>query len=214
MPARKTILAIDETYHIFNKTLYGRPLFTDRREHKIFLAAARYYLQPNPPVKFSIYRQQPDKYKINLENKLVKIIAYCLMPNHYHFIATQLKKDGIRKFVHRLANSYSHYFNKRNDIKGKLFKERFKTVRVENQIQLIHLSRYIHLNPVTGYLVEDPIDYDYSSYNVYLNYVASDLVDPADVLVDFSSTKEYEKFVLNQKNYQRELKRIEHLVME
>jgi putative transposase len=214
MPRRKVILATGETYHIFNKTLYGRPLFNDKRESKIFLASATYYLQPKPPVKFSIYRRQPDIYKVNLENKLVNVIAYCLMPNHYHFIATQLRKNGIRRFVQRFTNSYSHYFNIRNNQKGTLFENKFKTVRVEDQNQLIHLSRYIHLNPVTGYLVEDPADYDFSSYNFYLGHVASDLVDPSDVMVDFSSTKEYEDFVLDQKDYQRELKRIEHLLME
>ena len=157
MPAREVILATNETYHVFNRSIRQLPIFTNRREYKIFLMATRYYLQPKPAVRFSIYRKQKNKYELDLTYKLVNIIAYCLMPDHYHFILTQNIEGGIRKFIHRLSDSYSHYFNKRCDQKGSIFEGKFKAVRVKSQEQLIHLSRYIHLNPVTSYLLEDPI---------------------------------------------------------
>jgi putative transposase len=212
MPSRQTILATDETYHIFNRSLRQTPLFTNRREFNIFLMAARYYLQVDPPVKFSYYRQQPNRYELNFDKTLVKVIAYCLMPDHYHFILTQLEEDGIKTFIHRLANSYSHYFNIKHDQRGPVFESRFKAIRVKTQDQLIHLSRYLHLNPVTSYLVEDPEDYDYSSYKFYLGKERSDFLDLADVMVDFPSTEKYRRFVLNQKDYQRELRGIRHLI--
>ncbi len=214
MPPRKVILATGETYHIFNRSLRQIPIFTNKREFALFLMATRYYLQPNPPVKFSLYRQQPSKYKIDLSKKLVKIIAYCLMSDHYHFILTQLEEQGIKKFIHRLATSYSHYFNIKYEQKGSVFESKFKAVRVKSEEQLIHLSRYIHLNPVTSYSVEDPAKYSYSSYKIYLNKETSDFVDASDALVDFQTPKQYEKFVLNQKDYQRELRTIKHLVFE
>ena len=214
MPPRKVILATDETYHIFNRSLRQVPIFTNKRESYLFLMAARYYLQPNPPVKFSIYRQQQNKYQVNLSKTLVKIIAYCLMPNHFHFILTQLEGDGIKTFIHKLTCSYSHYFNIKHEQKGSIFESKFKAVRVENQEQLIHLSRYIHLNPVTDFLVEDPEEYSYSSYKIYLTKEKVDFVDPSDVLVDFKSVESYKKFVLDQKDYQRELNKIRHLLFE
>lgn len=214
MPAREIVLAIDETYHIFNRSLRQVPLFTSRREFSIFLMAARYYLQVNPQVKFSIYRRQTKKYKVDLSKTLVKVVSYCLMPDHYHFILTQLTEKGIKKFIHRLANSYSHYFNLKHNQKGSIFESKFKAVRIQTQEQLVHLSRYLHLNPVTSFLTEDPIEYDYSSYKVYLNKDRSDFIDPSDVMVDFSSPKQYEEFVLDQKDYQRELGLIRHLFSE
>jgi len=176
--------------------------------------AVRYYLQSNPAVKFSIFRQQKNKYQINLNEALTKIIAYCIMPDHYHFILTQLKESGIKNFIQKLNNSYSHYFNLRHKQKGPVFESRFKAVRVKTQEQLIHLSRYINLNPVSSYLVEDPINYPYSSYKIYLKEEQSDLVDPSDVMVDFKSAKSYKKFVLDRKDYQRELKNIRHLTFD
>jgi len=213
MPSRKLILACGETYHIFNRSIHRRSLFTNKKEFNLFLEAMGYYSQTSPPVRFSIYRQQKNKYKINIHKSLVKIIAYCLMPNHYHFILTQIKEKGIKKFIHRLATSYSCYFNLKHNQKGPVFESKFKAVRVETQEQLIHLSRYIHLNPVTSYLTEDPFRYNYSSYKIYLNQEKSDLVDFSDVMIDFSP-EDYRKFVLDQKDYQRELSGIKHLVFE
>ena len=214
MPARKTILATGETYHVFNRSLRNTPLFTDKREYRLFLETTKYYLQSKPAVKFSYYKAQPNKYGVDLGKTLVKIAAYCLMPNHYHFIIKQVEDLGIKNFIHRLSNSYSHYFNIKHEQKGPLFENRFKAVRIESHEQLVHLSRYIHLNPVTAYLVEDPEDYQYSSYNIYLGKKKSDFVDPSDVLANFSTPQKYKKFVLDQKDYQRELDRIKHLVLE
>jgi len=214
MPSRKVILATGETYHIFNRSLRQVPIFTNKREFSLFLMTTRYYLQVNPPAKFSIYRGQRDKYEVDLTKTLVKIVAYCLMPNHFHFILTQLKDKGIKTFIHRLTCSYSHYFNIKHDQKGSVFESKFKAVRVENQEQLVHLSRYIHLNPVTDFLVEDPEEYYHSSYKIYLKKINSDFVDPSDVLTDYKSTETYKKFVLDQKDYQRELKIVKHLTFD
>jgi len=214
MPRRKVILANGEIYHIFSRSPRRIPIFTNKKEFDLFLAATAYYLQTKPPVKFSRYKEQPNKYELDFSDPLVKITAYCLMSNHYHFILTQLKQKGITAYIHRLATSYSHFFNLKHQQKGPVFESKFKAVRVETQEQLIHLSRYVHLNPVTSCLVEKPEEYNYSSYKNYLGTEQSHFVDPADVMVDFSSPKIYEEFVLSRKNYQRELAVIKHLLLE
>ncbi|MBI4990582.1 transposase [Candidatus Gottesmanbacteria bacterium] len=135
------------------------------------------------------------------------------MPTHFHFTLKQEMDNGIRQFIQRLSNSYAHYFNLKSQTKGPVFEGNFKAVRVETDEQLFHLSRYIHLNPVTGYLVEKPEDYHYSSYLIYLGKEKSNIVDPRMIIANISR-ENYQKFVLDQKDYQRKLSYIKHLLLE
>jgi putative transposase len=214
MAFRKTILATGEIYHVLNRSVQGVPILKGKRECDIFLEAMKYYLQIHPLVKFSLYRMSKNRVPINFGQKLVTIINYCLMPNHFHLTLRQEQDEGIKKFLQRLSNSFAHYFSVKYKSKGHIFEGNFKAIHVENDEQLLHLSRYIHLNPVTSYLVENPKDYFYSSYRIYLGNELSEIVDPLLVLSYFSSPKKYEKFVLDQKDYQRNLAIIKHLVLE
>ncbi len=214
MPYRKVIFAVGEIYHIFNRSLQDIPIFKSNREIDNFLKAMEFYLMPTPPVKFSIYRRSRKSIPIDLTNPLVKIIAYCLMPNHFHFILFQNQENGIKTYVQRLINSYSHYFNIKNARRGPLFESPFKAVRIETEEQLLHLSRYIHLNPVTAYLVEHPADYPYSSFSTYLENKNFIPIESSIILSLFSTPQQYEEFVLARKDYQRELEKIKHLLLE
>lgn len=214
MAARKITFANNEIYHIFNRSVQGIPIFKGKRECDIFLEATKYYLQPKPIIKFSLYRVNKDRYPIQFEERLVSIINYCFMPNHFHFTLRQKKEDGIRKFIQRLSNSFAHYFSVKYKNRGPLFEGNFKAVRIENDEQLIHLSRYIHLNPVTSYIVENPEDYSYSSYRSYLELEKSETVDSSPVLSQFSSPGKYQEFVSAQKEYQRDLQKIKHIILE
>lgn len=179
-----------------------------------FIQVMEYYLNPKPPVKFSIYQKNSKAFKLSFKEPLVKIIAYCLMPSHFHLILQQVLSNGIRTFIRRLTNSYSHYFNTKSERRGPLFEGRFKAKRIESDEQLIHLSRYIHLNPVTDYLVENPEDYAFSSYGEYLGKEEFSIIDPRPVLSSFKSPQDYAEFVLSRKEYQRELDKIKHLLLE
>lgn len=172
-----------------------------------------YYLQPAPPTRFSIYRKMKNQYKLDHSNILVSILNYCLMPNHFHFTLRQEGDNGIKDFIRRLSSSYAHYFNKRYETSGPVFTGNFKAVLVETEEQLLHLSRYIHLNPVTEHIVEEPEDYQYSSYKIYIGKEHSKIVKSA-LVVGSTKPKDYEKFVLDQISYQRQLKRIKHLILE
>ena len=116
--------------------------------------------------------------------------------------------------MQKLSNSFAHYFSVKYKNRGPVFEGNFKAIRIESDEYLLHLSRYIHLNPVTSYLVENPQDYIYSSYRLYLGNEVSDFLDPSLVLKCFSSCKKYEEFVLDQKDYQRSLGKIKHLIAE
>jgi len=214
MPCRRTILASNEYYHIFNRSLANFPIFKNKFNIKKFLSGASYYLHPEPPVKFSTYLKNKNSYDLTFDKPLIKIIAYCLMPTHFHFICQQIQSNGIKIYFQKLTNSYSHYFNIKRERKGPLFEGPFQAKRIESEEQLIHLSRYIHLNPVTAYLVEKPNNYPYSSYNAYLKKEMPSFINPEVVLSSFKSPKDYEKFVLSRKEYQRELDKIKHLLLE
>ncbi len=214
MALRKTILATNEIYHVLNRSVQGVPIFKGRRESEIFLEAMIYYLQPNPPAKFSLYQTSKKRFPIDLSQRLVTIINFCLMPNHFHFTLRQERENGIRQFIQKLSNSFAHYFNVKYKGRGPVFEGNFKAIYVETDEQLIHLSRYIHLNPTTAYLVEKPEDYPYSSYKIYLGEEQSELIDPSPVLSQFSSPQKYHEFVSSQKDYQRTLDKIKHLTLE
>lgn len=214
MPLRKVILATGEIYHIFNRSIHGTPVFDNKRAINNFLETARFYLSSTPLVKFSVYRKSKNSHPPDLSKPLVKIIAYCLMPNHFHFILLQNRDYGIKIYLQKLINSYSHYFNLKNEQKGPLFEGPFRAVRVETKEQLLHLSRYVHLNPVTAYLSETPADYLYSSFRAYLGEDFPLPIETSMILSYFSSAKKYEEFILERKEYQRGLDKIKHLLLE
>lgn len=222
MPGRKIPLVSGQTYHIFNRGINRQTTFVSKREYKRFQEAIKFYQVLNPPVSLSKFLKLEDTKQndiINLmkqKKKSCEIISYCLMPNHYHFLLKQLEDGGIAKFIGNLQNSYTKYFNIKNNKDGSLFLDQFKAVRVETDDQLLHLSRYIHLNPYTGYIVkslEELERYPWSSFPTYLGK-GNHFVDTSLVLSFFNSNKKYSQFVFNQADYQRILKEIEHLTIE
>jgi putative transposase len=132
------------------------------------------------------------------------------MPNHYHFLLIQLEDEGIREVFSKVQNAYVRYFNLRNDRVGPLFQSRFKALRIESDEILRHVSRYIHLNPSTSFLVkaENLSGYYWSSYPDYLGIRKSNIVEvDVDFILKLFNGKRsfYEKFVLDQVDYQRSL---------
>lgn len=214
MPFFKTILATGETYHIFNRSIVGNNIFKDQKCFDRFIKSLKYYRLINPPLRLSHFLRTTEKPPFKEKERLVEILCYCLMPNHFHFILTQLVDNGISIFINRLLNSYSRYFNTRYKRKGPLWEGRFKRIRIASDEQLLHLTRYIHLNPTTEFLTEDPLDYPFSSYKEYLKLTSSSITAPTKVLGENYSPQEYKKFVLNQKDYQRRLRQIKNLLLE
>ena len=114
-------------------------------------------------------------------------------------------------------NSYTRYFNTSHRGIGPLLQGQFKAVRIEDDKQLLHLSRYIHLNPYTSFIVrdlEDLFEYPWSSFPEYLSKIETGICNKEHILSQFSSSDAYKSFVLDQANYQRELGKIKHLSLE
>ncbi len=213
MPRRLTPFVNGAYYHLFNRSSYRQPILLRKKDLSMFKILTHYYTQTTPPIRYSIYKLNPDRYKLDYRSKLVSIISYCFMPNHFHFCVRQEVDGGIQLFMRKLLNSYVHYFRVRYRSKGALFESVFKAVHVETEEQLIHLTRYHHLNPVSAGMVKHPKDFHHSSYNSYLNKSSDAFLDTSIVLSCFRSTKAYDKFVMDHKDYQKTLEKIKHMLL-
>ncbi len=209
---RKTPLITNHIYHVFNRGVNKGDIFFSQKDYERFLSAARHYLTKNS--KFSYEKDTNSNDPVSLELKpKVEILAYCLMPNHFHFLIKQLKEDGITSYMRRFMNSYSHYVNVKNKRVGPLFQGRFKGVLIDSDEQLLHVSRYIHLNPLVSSLVADLNDYPWSSYKAYIEKNTNeDLSKPNIILSNFKTTEDYKKFVSDQEDYARSLELIKHVL--
>ncbi len=222
MPGRIVPLITNEIYHVYNRGINRQPTFTNKREYRRATQTLKFYRFAKPPLRLSKFllleqrRQDEITQAIELGVKAVEIFAFCLMPNHFHFLLKQLTDGGIARFIGNFQNSYTRYFNTLHKKDGSLFLDQFKALRIETDEQLIHLSRYIHLNPYTGFVVKtfDELElYPSSSFNHYING-GSDTVSSDFILGFFKNLEGYKQFVFDQASYQRELKFIEHLVLE
>lgn len=223
MPGRATLLVNDQIYHVFNRGIDHRSTFTNKWELERAMMVLSYYRFSTPPMRLSRFLQlsNQDRQKIlsklNESEKLVELLCFCLMPNHFHFLIKQLTENGISKFLSNLQNSYTRYFNTRNSRIGPLFLDQFKAILIETDGQLIHVSRYIHLNPLTSYVVKDFEDlknYPWSSFGEFLDIIQNKICSSEFILDFFKRNKDYEMFVHDQANYQRELHKIKHLILE
>lgn len=199
-----------------------RPIFTHKWEYRRALNTIGYYRFLKPPIRYSKYIILEERRRIQLLDALlvsqlqVDILAFCLMPNHFHLLLRQTADDGISRFVSKFCDSYSKYFNIKHDRVGPLFQGPFKAVRVESEEQLIHLSRYIHLNPISSFLIKEPeLDsYSWSSLTEYLAPQGSTISNPKFILELFKSPNKYRDFVHNQIDYAQKLERIRHLIFD
>jgi len=188
-------------YHIYNRGIEGREIFLEPEDYNVFLANLKRYLAPVAVEARAGYK--PDKpsvvsYKqqMNLHGQ-VTLLAYCLMPNHFHLLVRQSIPRGITALMRRVCVNYCMYFNRKYDRQGSLFESIYKAVLIEDEPQLLHLTRYIHLNPislkvsrfgpVSTVTTARPDEYEYSSYSKYLNLQTLPWFDPQPILAMFSS---------------------------
>jgi putative transposase len=173
MPYRQDAFAPGNIYHVYNRGINKMPIFTCPDNYVYLLRKVKRLLTELP----------------------ITALAYCLMPNHYHSV---LRQDGdipISTFIQRLFQTYTQAFNKQQRRKGPLFEGRFRHVHVDRDEYVIHLCRYVHLNPVTAGLVSDPAEWPYSNYLEWIEARSGTLVDRAFVRQFFPTPDAYVAFV-------------------
>lgn len=221
MAGRKVVFADGEYYHIFNRGIARQPVLLNKRDYQRFILTLNYYRFKNPRLRLSRFLQLPEEEKQKLfgefisGEKIVEIICFALMPNHFHLLLKQLDEKGISAYLNKLTNSYTRYFNVKRKRVGDLFQGVFKAVHIEDDEQLLHLSRYIHLNPLVSYIVEESkfLNYEWSSFPDYIRGV-SELVDLKIIMGFFRTAETYKKFVLDHADYAKRLEEMKHLTLE
>ena len=221
MPRRKIVFATGEVYHIFNRSIAKEEVFASKYELNTALEVVNFYRFPQKLrlSKFKLLNQEVKKaYIDSLKNTdpLVEIYAFSFMPNHYHFLLKQLQDNGIPKFVSNFQNSFAKIFNLKRSRNGAVFQSQFKAKRPETDEEFLHISRYIHLNPVTAYLIkfDELANYPWTSFRFY-NYGNGVSLVNTKTLIGISSSREsYLKFVANQVDYQKTLDEIKHFILE
>jgi len=219
---RKTIIASGQYYHIFNRGVARNPIFFSNKDYERFLFSLNYYQYKDPPVRLSYFLKMELKEKENIlqelrdkNQKIISILCYSLMPNHYHLLLKQEEDFGIENFICRAVNGYVKYLNIKNKRVGPLFQGAFKAVRVETDEQMIHLSRYIHLNPVISYLVkpQDILNYKWTSLGQYLTKTQS-FIDKSFILNYFGNKDKYFMFIKDFEDYKKRIIDIEYLTLD
>lgn len=135
-------------YHLYNRGVEKRDVFQKEKDYIRFIGDLYEFNDIKPSV-LNIGRRLLEVRLLTVRVKpLVEILAFCLMPNHYHLLVRQKEKDGITEFMRKLGTGYTNYFNLRYDRVGPLFQGKFKAVLLEKEAHLTHLPHYIHLNPL------------------------------------------------------------------
>lgn len=189
-------------YHIYNKGIDGRDIFCDDADYQKFLSIMESYLV-NEKVDTRFKEDKPSirAYKDQMRlNEEVAISAYCLLSNHFHLLVHQSTINGITKFMRRVNTGYVMYFNKRYGRSGPLFENVYRGVKIEDH-QLLALTKFIHLNPVTRVVkrfgpVETvtgtrPEDYTYSSYGHYIGIKQQEWVHIVEGAIDGLKYRKY-----------------------
>jgi len=222
MAGRKFCFVPNETYHVFNRGVEKRVVFSSGHDHERALLTASYYQYNNPPIRLSHLLDLNSKEQLNvyhrLENnsKMVKILAYCLMPNHFHFLLREEQQGGISQFISKWSNSYSKYFNTKNKRVGPLFQGTFKAVHIETDEQLLQVTRYIHLNPLTSFLVqkEDLIKYPWSSLAELTGNSTKNLASSEVIVNNFKTTENYIDFLMDYSSYSQQLHELKNSLQD
>lgn len=201
MPAKNSRKVYIENafYHIYNRGVEKRIIFTDAQDYNVFLKYLREYLEPKNEKELNqklsdkaLGYQEKDKIlkllRLNNFTEEIKLICYSLMPNHFHFLLQQIKSDSMDRFLNSLMTRYASYFNRRQKRVGGLFQDVYKAVLIESEAQLLHLSRYIHRNPLG--LGEKGREHQelYTSLPEYTEQGKTPLVKPK-VILDYFSKK-------------------------
>ena len=233
MASRAEPIVTGRYYHVMNRGVEKRITFIDDQDYQRFLSILAYYQHEKPPISYSQrFRLKIQPLGLDVHDwgpKLVDIVSYCLMPNHFHLLLQQCVDGGIPLFLGRVTNSYTRAFNTRNHRIGSLFQGVYKSVGIYSNEQLVHVVRYHHLNPMVAQLAPTASDYQWSSHRAYLkpSYPtpgvgyekeirsrAEIMITPDVVRQQFGTPNSFNAFVNDHASYADSLALIKRLILE
>lgn len=194
MPAKNSIKSYADNgyYHVYNRGVAKNEIFLQDQDYAVFLHYLKDYL--SIPKSFSpeeiAMMQTP--YLLKNYYQEIELMAFCLMPNHFHLLIQQKHPRSIEGFMRSLCIRYSQYFNKTHDRVGPLYQGVYKGKLIKNDEYLWFLSRYIHRNPIKILGGQQLQTYSYSSYPTYLGNSKITWLNTGNIL---SQVKNYRNFV-------------------
>lgn len=210
MPAKNSIkkYIANGYYHIYNRGVEKRIIFIDQQDYAVFLSYLKEYLLPKNEKELherlsdpQISPKEKDKVlrllRMNNFAGEITLLAYCLMPNHFHFFVKQKEAESIDRFVQSLATRYTAYFNRKYKRVGSLYQGVYKAVLITSEQHFLHLSRYIHRQALASQ-GETLREQQPCSYLEYLGRRKSAWIHPEEILSYFDKTNpnlSYENFV-------------------
>lgn len=188
MPSRNIVKKYDADcyYHVYNRGVEKRKIFIDDEDYSVFVNLFKRYLS-DKPTKDSKGREY------NWLSNDVELVAFCLMPNHFHMLLYQMEIGAITKLMRSICSTYTIYFNKKYNRVGTLSQAKFKASKIDSEVHLIHVSRYIHRNP------KDYMEWEWSSLGYWMNSKKAEWVKP-ERLCDMSIDK-YVNYIKDEDGY-------------
>jgi len=175
MPIRKVLFQAGSIYHVYNRGSRRSVVFTSAEEYKHFLCLL---------MKYAALTQHT-------------ILAYCLMPNHFHLLIRQNGEIPVSRLMKLAVGQYCMWFNARHGFSGRVFETRYKAVMVDRESYLAYIAAYIHLNPFHAHLADDPAQWPYSDCRNWVEglNLTSNQQDFIDQI--YGSCVDYSDFLLN-----------------
>ncbi len=187
----------DSYYHIYARGVGKQNIFLDDSDFKFFISLFKRYLSREDSVN-----ERGAAYAKLYES--IELLSYCLMSNHFHLLVYQIEEGTMTRLMRGVMASYSHHFNKKYNRTGPLFESRYKASMISTDTYLLHISRYIHLNPIKWR------DYPYSSLSSYLGITSSDWLSVARIIELYNSKSEYLQFLEDYQQVHNDLEIIKH----
>lgn len=188
----------EQHYHIYNRGVEKRVIFIDDIDYRVFLNLIKRYIDEKPHVN-------AHKVPYSWLGDEIELLAFCLMPNHFHLLLYQIKEGAMKKLMQNVCASYTSYFNKKYKRVGHLFQGVYKASTVMSDSYAQHISRYIHLNP------DNYRDWEYSSLPYFLDQKKSGWVKPKRILKMFDNIHDYDDFL---KDYEGQKEIMDELKLE
>jgi len=209
MPSKYVIkeYLADSYYHVYNRGVNKADIFIDGQDYGVFLSYLKTYLTPKDEERLrktlldptaSARERKEATILLRMNNYFGKIdlLAYVLMPNHFHLLVKQYGERDMEHLLQSLTTRYTAYVNHRYKRVGSLLQGKYKAVLVTTDEQLLYLTRYIHRNPLSLKRL-NPLRTQPSSYQNYLGLVHQDWVKSETVLAHFGKQgfTSYQSFV-------------------
>lgn len=187
----------DSYYHVYARGASKESIYRDDTDKAYFSYLLSRHLGKEPVVNKQGYAYPYYRGK-------VEVVAYCFMGNHFHLLVYQYERGALQRLMKSVMTAYSMYFNRKYKRTGSLFENRYKASQITSDTYLMHISRYIHLNPRSWRR------YEWSSYQHIFDTTGPEWLEPTRVAELFASRQSYHDFMTSYEDMKESLDIIKH----